>query len=125
MPEQCLIGNRAANNYPCARIRARQHARSHWLKLGHTGADCVVATTTTIKIGAARRTRIDDTHTHTHVNTLDTKQKGERQARDARFIVVARHARNYERLRQLIRDNAVKKLMVKHEEAINICTYDL
>lgn len=37
MPEQCLIGNRATNNYPYARIRTT-HAR--WLKLARRGADC-------------------------------------------------------------------------------------
>lgn len=37
--EQCLIGNRATNNYPYARIRTT-HARCHWLKLAQRGADC-------------------------------------------------------------------------------------
>lgn len=39
VPEQCLIGNRATNNYPYARIRTTD-ARCHWLKLARRGADC-------------------------------------------------------------------------------------
>lgn len=59
-PEQCLIGNRATNNYPYARIRTTR-ARARWLKLTRRGADCQVGDTlAAIKIGVARRTTTDN-----------------------------------------------------------------
>lgn len=85
VPEQCLIGNRAANNYPCAQTHTPDtHARSHWLKLGHTGADC--AGLAGYKYDDKNRCSVanDDRR---HVNTT-TEQRAEWRARDARFIVI-------------------------------------
>lgn len=95
VPEQCLIGNRAANNYPCARIRAR-----HMLILIGLSWDTPVQiapgrpeTTVTIKIGVARRN--DDRR---HVNTT-TKRRGENGKRERRALCCYRGSLNDERLK--------------------------
>lgn len=60
-PEQCLIGNRATNNYPYARIRAA-HVAYVAIGLSWRGANCGNQwhTPVTIKIAVARQTTIDD-----------------------------------------------------------------